>query len=95
MFLSPVVGKLARRWTAMCRDGRGRFVRGLVAAAMPAGWAALKLIGDRTMDGLSIGFTATDWSRRVSRGRDPRKIELREICLVTSPMLPGARFAAV
>jgi phage head maturation protease len=46
------------------------------------------------MSGLSIGFIARDWSPRVVRGRELREIELREISLVTSPMLPEARFAA-
>ncbi len=75
-------------------DGRGLFVRGLVTDETAAGEAALRLIGQKTMSGLSIGFIARDWSPRVGRGRELREIELREISLVTSPMLPGARFAA-
>lgn len=94
MLLSHVGGKLAGRWTTMREDGRGLFVRGLLSGETPAGRAALKLIGNGAMDGLSIGFIATDWSPRVSRGRDLREIELREVSLVTSAMLPGARFAA-
>jgi HK97 family phage prohead protease len=74
-------------------DGRGLFVRGLVTAETAAGHAALKLIGEEKLSGLSIGFVARDWSPRVRIGRDLREIELREISLVTSPMLPGARFA--
>jgi HK97 family phage prohead protease len=79
----------------MREDGRGLFVRGLVTDESPAGKAALKLIGDGTMNGLSIGFMARDWSPRRGRGRDLREIELREVSLVVSPMLPGARFAPV
>lgn len=94
MLLSHAGGKLAGRWTTLREDGRGLFMRGLVTDATSAGRAALKLIGDETMDGLSIGFLARDWSPRVRRGRDLKEIELREISLVTSPMLPGARFAA-
>ena len=94
MLLSHAGGKLAGRWATLREDGRGLFVRGLVTDAMSAGRAALKLIGDGTMDGLSIGFLARDWSPRVRRGRDLKEIELREISLVTSPMLSGARFAA-
>ena len=92
MLLSHVGGRTAGRWTMMREDGRGLFVRGLVTDETPAGSAALKLIGERTMSGLSIGFIARDWSPRVARGRELREIELREISLVTSPMLPGARF---
>ncbi len=94
MLLSHAGGRLAGRWTTMREDGRGLFVRGLVTGETPAGRAALRLIADGTMDGLSIGFIARDWSPRVRRGRELREIELREISLVTSPMLPSARFAA-
>jgi uncharacterized protein len=84
----------AGRWTAMREDGRGLFVRGLVTDATPAGKTALELIADGKLNGLSIGFIARDWSPRASRGRELREIELREVSLVTSPMLPSARFAA-
>ena len=94
MLLSHVGGRTAGRWTMMREDGRGLFVRGLVTDDTAAGQAALKLIGERTLGGLSIGFIARDWSPRVSRGRELREIELREVSLVTEPMLPGARFAA-
>ncbi|MDP3491606.1 MAG: HK97 family phage prohead protease [Hyphomonadaceae bacterium] len=94
MLLSHVGGRTAGRWTTMREDGRGLFVRGLVTDDTAAGQAALKLIGERAMSGLSIGFIARDWSPRVVRGRELREIELREISLVTSPMLPGAQFAA-
>ena len=92
MLLSHGGGRTAGRWTTMREDGRGLFVRGLVTDETAAGQAALKLIGERAMSGLSIGFIARDWSPRVVRGRELREIELREISLVTSPMLPGARF---
>lgn len=94
MLLSHMGGRTVGRWTAMREDGRGLFVRGLVTGETAAGQTALKLIGDGTMSGLSIGFIARDWSPRVMRGRELREIELREVSLVTSPMLPGARFAA-
>lgn len=94
MLLSHVGGRTAGRWTAMREDGRGLFVRGLVTDETAAGVAALKLIGEGGLDGLSIGFVARDWSPRVSRGRDLREIELREVSLVSEPMLPGARFLA-
>lgn len=92
MLLQHAGGRTAGRWTAIREDGRGLFVRGLVTGETAAGAAALKLIGDRDMDGLSIGFVARDWTPRPGRGRDLKEIELREISLVTSPMLPGARF---
>lgn len=94
MLLSHVGGRTAGRWTTMREDGRGLFVRGLVTSETTSGAAALNMIGAREMSGLSIGFIARDWSPRVVRGRELREIELREISLVTSPMLPEARFAA-
>ena len=94
MLLSHIDEKLAGRCTMRREDGRGLFVRGLVSGETPAGPAELNLIGEGTMVGLSIGFVATGWSLRVSRCRDLREMELREISLVTSPMLPGASFSA-
>jgi HK97 family phage prohead protease len=94
MLLQHLGGRTAGRWTAMREDGRGLFVRGLVSDETTAGQAALGLIADKALNGLSIGFIARDWSPRAVRGRELREIELREISLVTSPMLPGARFAA-
>lgn len=93
MLLSHAGGRTAGRWSIIREDGRGLFVRGLVLDVTAAGRAALEMIGDRQLSGLSIGFVARDWSPRVSRGRDLKEIELREISLVTSPMLPGAQFA--
>jgi len=95
MLFQHLGGGHAGRWTAMREDGRGLFVRGLVTDESPAGRTALGLIGEGKLGGLSIGFIARDWSPRPSRGRELREIELREVSLVTSPMLPGARFAAV
>ena len=60
MLLSHAGGRAAGRWTTMREDRRGQFVRGLVTGETAAGQAALKLIGDGTMSGLSIGFIARD-----------------------------------
>ncbi len=100
MLLQHAGGRTAGRWSVVREDGRGLFVRGLVSDETAAGAVALTLIGEGRLSGLSIGFIARDWSPRVGRasgrmGRELREIELREISLVTSPMLPGARFAPV
>jgi HK97 family phage prohead protease len=94
MLPSCVRDKLAGRWMTMPEDERGLFVRALVSGEMPAGRAALTLIGDGAMDGLSIGFIATDLSARVGQGQGLREFKLSEISLATSPMLRRARFAA-
>lgn len=95
MLLNHGGRRLAGRWTRLREDGRGLFVRGFVTAETPAGMAALDLIGADRLSGLSIGFIARDWSPRVTRGRELREIDLREISLVATPMLESARFAAV
>ena len=95
MLLSHVGGRTAGRWTLMREDGRGLFVRGLVSDETASGGTALRMIAREGLDGLSIGFVARDWSPRVTRGRELKEVELREISLVAAPMLPGARFAAV
>ena len=46
------------------------------------------------MDGLSIGFRSRR-ARRNGRLRVLVEIELREVSLVTFPMLPGARLGVV
>ena len=79
----------------MREDGRGLFVRGFVSGETAAGRTALQMISDGSLDGLSIGFVARDWSPRVARGRELKRIELREISLVTAPMVAGARFVLV
>ena len=93
MLLQHRGGALAGRWVAMREDGRGLYVRGLVDGSLRAGAAVLKLVRDEGLSGLSIGFVARDWSPRVGRGRELRELELREVSLVMSPMLPGARFS--
>jgi uncharacterized protein len=95
MLLQHRGGRIAGRWTQAREDGRGLFVRGLVDPDAAAGATALKLIDDQALTGLSIGFIASDWAARPGRGRELRIVELREISLVSRPMLPQARFAAL
>ncbi len=92
MLLQHRGGQLAGAWTRIREDGRGLFVRGLLSDETAAGRLAMEQAGTGAMGGLSIGFIARDWSPRRERGRELRAIELREISLVTEPMLPGARF---
>lgn len=92
MLLLHVGGRTAGKWTTLREDGRGLFVRGLVSPDAPAGQAAIRLIAEHGLDGLSIGFLARGWRPRVGRGRDLLEIDLREVSLVASPMLTQARF---
>lgn len=95
MLLQHRGGAPVGRWTMMREDGRGLYMRGLIDPAMRAGSAALKLVREDGLRGLSIGFVARDWSPRVGRGRELRELELTEVSLVMSPMLPGAGFSAM
>jgi uncharacterized protein len=94
MLMEHRPGRVAGRWSAVREDGRGLFVRGFVAPDAPAGREALARIGGG-MTGLSIGYVALQWSTRLGRGRVLKAIELKEISLVSAPMLPQARFAPI
>jgi uncharacterized protein len=92
MLLQHARGRIAGRWTVLREDGRGLFVRGLVSGETLAGREALSMIRAQRLNGLSIGFLARCWSPRTAGGRELKEIDLREVSLVASPLLPGARF---
>lgn len=92
MLLAHAPGRVAGVWTTLREDGRGLFVRGLVQGRTAAGVSAADQIRRGVLGGLSIGFLARDWKPRAPRGRELREIDLREVSLVASPMLPDARF---
>jgi HK97 family phage prohead protease len=83
-------------WTSLAEDERGLFARGRLNLDVMRARDAFALIRQGAVDGLSIGF-------RAERARaDPRSgvrhlaaIDLWEISIVTFPMLPDARVAAV
>ncbi len=95
MLLQHKGGKIAGRWIRMREDGKGLFMRGLIDPSLPAGKIALKLMSNKLLDGLSIGFIAGDWKPNVGVGRYLNKVDLREVSLVTTPMAPKARFGVV
>ena len=79
------------RWTSAQEDSEGLWMQGLIDAAHPATQAVLRLIKSGAADGLSIGFRALDAIPRPSGGRILTTIDLREVSVVTFPMLPRAR----
>jgi HK97 family phage prohead protease len=83
-------------WTTIEEDARGLKVRGRLDLSVARAREALSLLRSGAVDGLSIGFrtlrAATDKS---SGARRLTEIDLWEISLVTFPMLPQARVAAV
>jgi uncharacterized protein len=80
------------RWTRAQEDDVGLWVEGELDPAAPDARHALALIRAGALDGLSIGFRALAASPRGSGGgRLLETIDLREVSLVSFPMLPRAR----
>ncbi len=83
-------------WLDIAEDGKGLRVTGRLMTEVARGREVLALMRAGVLDGLSIGF-------RTVRGRHDTKsgtrrlleVDLWEISVVTFPMLPGARVAAV
>lgn len=78
-------------WDEIVEDGRGLYVRGRILGGGPRGRAALGLVREGAVDGLSIGFRTTRSAPRPGGGRDLLQLDLWEVSIVTFPMLPQAR----
>ena len=83
-------------WDEIREDDRGLFVKGRLTTGVARAREVLSLMRAGALDGLSIGY-------RTVRGRTDGKsgvrqlleVDLWEISVVTFPMLPEARVAAV
>lgn len=86
-------------WTDIREDARGLAVRGRILTELARGREALVLMRAGAVDGLSIGFRTVrarpETTGRKAAGRRLLEVDLWEISLVTFPMLPSARVAAV
>ena len=83
-------------WHWVYEDARGLFARGRIMTEIPKGREVLTMMRAGAIDGLSIGFRVVNGVRDRRTGvRRLRAIDLWEISVVTFPMLPGARVAAV
>jgi HK97 family phage prohead protease len=86
-------------WLDIREDARGLAVRGRILTELARGREALVLMRAGAVDGLSIGFRTVrarpEMVGRKSAGRRLIEVDLWEISLVTFPMLPAARIAAV
>jgi hypothetical protein len=84
------------RWLDLREDGRGLFVRGQLSLAVARAREVLALMRDGAVDGLSIGFRTV---RSRGEARDGHRrltmIDLWEVSIVTFPLMPQARVAAV
>lgn len=84
----------AGSWHLLREEARGLWVEGLVEPHWPGAGLAGRLIGQGT-DGLSIGYTTRRAKPRPGGGRELLVIDLWEVSIVTRPMAPRARLAAV
>lgn len=83
-------------WLELREDAAGLFVRGRVLPEIARGREVLALMRAGALDGLSIGFRAVEGRADPKSGvRKLSKIDLWEISIVTFPMQPEARIAAV
>ncbi|WP_338722956.1 HK97 family phage prohead protease [Devosia sp. XK-2] len=80
-------------WESMGEDGHGLFVSGRLVPGVPRSDALRRLIENRALDGLSIGFRTVKASRRDGN-RLLHEIDLYEVSIVTFPMMEDARIAA-
>ena len=83
-------------WTSIVEDARGLKVEGRLDLSVMRAREALSLMRKGAIDGLSIGFRTLRATTEKSSGvRRLHEIDLWEISIVTFPMLPQARIAAV
>jgi HK97 family phage prohead protease len=83
-------------WTALSEDSRGLHVKGRVIRETARGSETYVLMKEGALDGLSIGYrTLKDSYDRQKSIRYLEEVDLREISIVTFPMLPDATVSAV
>ncbi|HVV94717.1 MAG TPA: HK97 family phage prohead protease [Hyphomicrobiales bacterium] len=82
-------------WEAIREDVRGLWVEGRLALGVGRAREVLALLRQGAVDGLSIGFKAERARRDRAGIRRLERVDLWEISVVTFPMLPGAKVAAV
>ncbi|WP_375597971.1 HK97 family phage prohead protease [Devosia sp. Naph2] len=80
-------------WESMGEDNHGLFVTGRLVPGVPRSDALRRLIENRALDGLSIGFRTVKASRRDGN-RLLHEIDLYEVSIVTFPMMEDARIAS-
>lgn len=79
------------QWLEIREDERGLFVKGRLLLDLEKGKEAHTLLIAGALDGLSIGYrTVQAEYDRDTEARHLKEVELREVSLVTFPMLDGA-----
>jgi HK97 family phage prohead protease len=83
-------------WTTLREDARGLYAQGRLMPEVAKAREVHALMRAGALDGLSIGFRTVRGRRdRASGLRRLEKVDLWEISVVTFPLLPEARIAAV
>jgi HK97 family phage prohead protease len=83
-------------WTSLEENSRGLYARGRLTRDVAKAREVHALMRAGALDGLSIGFRTVKGRRdRISGVRRLEKVDLWEISVVTFPLLPEARVAAV
>lgn len=83
-------------WDEIREDDRGLFVKGRLLKGVAKAEEAMVLIRSGALDGLSIGYrTIEAVPEGNGRIRKLMEVDLREISLVTFPMLPDAKVTDV
>ena len=89
-------GQPIGHWAGMAEDARGLHVKGQLNLDVARAREVHSLMRRGSVDGLSIGYRAErSFKDKASGRRNLLKIDLREISVVTFPMLPQARVSAV
>lgn len=87
-----VIGK----WTELREDGKGLYAKGQLFSKIQRGQEAIELAREGAVDGLSIGYRTKVSEFDTDTGvRLLKELDLREVSLVTFPMLETARVSAV
>ncbi len=83
-------------WTQLREDARGLYAHGRLMPEVARAREVHALMRAGALDGLSIGFRTVNGRRdRASGTRRLEKVDLWEISVVTFPLLPEARVAAM
>lgn len=82
-------------WEELREDARGLYVRGRIVAEGARGRLAARLVAERAVDGLSIGFRVVRARPGLAGARELLEIDLWEVSIVTFPLLPGARLSVL
>lgn len=96
MFYMHESDKPIGKWLEIREDGRGLYVKGKILTTIEKGREVYEMLREGILDGLSIGYrTLDDEFDRAQGVRRLKTVDLREISLVTFPMLESATVSLV